>query len=230
MEIRAKQQLQAKPKRGRRYPVKEFFDAIYHAADPEGHPHYQFPAIAFKKSFEAVTPDMENVAKTVVNRAVQIVDEYVTIHCTTPQMREDTVKIGKGLNKVADLRYRPMYRKWKAELPLEVIGDRLAPEQLVHLAQYAGLQIGVGEWRPEKSGLFGRFEISTSQEEYDTYFDKGELCADLPSYDDMLAFAKSEGFVVTAEDVKAAFGSDIEDLNGKPEDGEETAPSEDEDE
>jgi len=36
-------------------------------------------------------------------------------------------------------------------------------EQLANLFVIAGFAVGVGEWRPEKNGQYGRFEVATIQ-------------------------------------------------------------------
>ena len=40
----------------------------------------------------------------------------------------------------------------------------LSAEQIVNLFNTGGFGIGVGEWRPQKDGPFGRFHVATTGE------------------------------------------------------------------
>lgn len=77
-----------------------------------------------------------------------------------PVMREDMVRIGLGS---ADLRYRGEFRDWSMELTLEynASGD-MTLEQIVNVINAGGYTTGLGEWRPEKDGTFGRFHIENA--------------------------------------------------------------------
>jgi hypothetical protein len=74
-------------------------------------------------------------------------------------MREDVVRVGKFPNKTADLRYRPAYMNWSVDVDVEFNAHVFNASQIVNLATLAGFHIGLGEWRPEKKGQFGRFQI-----------------------------------------------------------------------
>lgn len=76
-----------------------------------------------------------------------------------PKMRTDTVRIGSFGSKVADLRYRPMYVGWSVTLTIEFNVHAISAEWIAYLLNVAGFAVGVGEWRPEKSGTFGMFEV-----------------------------------------------------------------------
>jgi len=65
---------------------------------------------------------------------------------------------------VVDLRCRPMYRKWAATLRIRYDAGMLAADDVVNLIARVGLQVGIGEGRPdskESAGLgYGLFEIA----------------------------------------------------------------------
>ena len=85
--------------------------------------------------------------------------EFVEIKGAIPKMREDMVKIGMGS---ADLRYRGEFDGWYMDLILEynMDGD-LTLEQIINVLNAGGYSCGIGEWRPEKDGTFGRYHIET---------------------------------------------------------------------
>jgi len=64
---------------------------------------------------------------------------------------------------VIDLRSRPMYRTWKANLRIRFDAGMLTESDVVNLIARVGVQVGIGEGRPDSknsAGLgFGLFEI-----------------------------------------------------------------------
>lgn len=74
-----------------------------------------------------------------------------------PIMREDMVRIGMGS---ADLRYRAEYDNWSMNLILEYnASGNMTLEQIVNVINAGGYVCGLGEWRPEKDGINGRYHI-----------------------------------------------------------------------
>lgn len=74
-----------------------------------------------------------------------------------PIMREDMVRIGMGS---ADLRYRAEYDNWSMDLILEYnASGNMTLEQIVNVINAGGYVCGLGEWRPEKDGINGRYHI-----------------------------------------------------------------------
>lgn len=64
---------------------------------------------------------------------------------------------------VVDLRCRPMYKQWTASLRIRYDAGMLTADDVVNLISRVGLQVGIGEGRPdskESAGLgYGLFEI-----------------------------------------------------------------------
>lgn len=80
-----------------------------------------------------------------------------------PEMREDVVRLG-GMSRSADLRYRPEFRQWSTVLRVTYVKTSLAKESVLSLIDAGGLGIGVGEWRPEKRGEYGTYQIDPDRE------------------------------------------------------------------
>ena len=72
-----------------------------------------------------------------------------------PLMREDMVRVGMG---TADIRYRAEYRNWSTILRVEYVPSVIDLSSVVALIDAGGTN-GVGEWRPEKSGSYGTYEV-----------------------------------------------------------------------
>lgn len=76
-----------------------------------------------------------------------------------PVMREDMVRVG-GMSKSADIRYRGEFREWRIPLRLKYNRDgKYSLEQILNMVNYGGFVCGIGEWRPEKDGQFGMYEL-----------------------------------------------------------------------
>lgn len=64
---------------------------------------------------------------------------------------------------VCDLRVRPMWEKWSADVRIRYDADQFTQQDVVNLIARAGMQVGIGEGRPdsrESAGLgWGLFEI-----------------------------------------------------------------------
>ena len=80
-----------------------------------------------------------------------------------PVFREDMVKIG-GMTKVADLRYRPAFTNWKIRLQISLIEvGTFNMESIINAIDMGGFMNGIGEWRMERDGEFGRFHVEVEE-------------------------------------------------------------------
>lgn len=81
-----------------------------------------------------------------------------------PVFREDMVKIG-GMQKVADLRYRPAFVNWKIPLIVTLIDvGTFTMESIINAINLGGAMNGIGEWRMERDGDFGRYHVEVEGE------------------------------------------------------------------
>ncbi len=71
-------------------------------------------------------------------------------------MREDTVRLSGG---TSDIRYRPQVTSWTAKLQVSYNANITTLDYIVNMISAAGYGVGIGDWRPERDGIFGRFEI-----------------------------------------------------------------------
>lgn len=83
--------------------------------------------------------------------------EMFEIQGSTPEMREDMVRIGMGS---ADLRYRAEFKDWYADMILEYnASGALQLSDIINVLSAGGYVCGLGEWRPEKDGSFGKYHV-----------------------------------------------------------------------
>lgn len=56
---------------------------------------------------------------------------------------------------------RPRFNKWGAEFEIIVNDPAVPVEVLNEILEHAGKYVGVGDWRPEKKGMHGKFMITS---------------------------------------------------------------------
>jgi hypothetical protein len=86
----------------------------------------------------------------------------VRLDAPAPERMEALVRNDDGS---ADIRIRPMWREWAADVQVEFDADMITPESVVNLLDRAGRQVGIGEGRPySKSSVgqgWGTFSVVT---------------------------------------------------------------------
>jgi hypothetical protein len=124
---------------------------------------YGLPAMAVKSAMITAAHKDIGVEKTLVKKSVFIECEdrngVLEMDCDEPEIREDTVRVGSGST---DLRYRPYYYRWALNVSFIIDTGWIQVADLCNLVDRAGFGVGVGEWRPEKGGEYGRFELDQS--------------------------------------------------------------------
>lgn len=145
-----KQMMKGKQAKEAKDPIQDYEESIYRL--PDGAPG--FPSIGIKasairgaKSLGMVMADMK-AAFHIDGDLLPIVGE--------PRMREDMVRVGMG---TADIRYRAEFLDWSIDLPISFNARFVSAEQIVAMLDAGGFGTGIGEWRPEKDGQYGRYHV-----------------------------------------------------------------------
>lgn len=152
-QILDKQMKKAKAKKDAKDPDADFRGSLYIL--PEG--GFGFPASAFKKAAVSACRFSDGLKMTEARGAFHILGELVRIE-GTPTPREDMVRINMG---TADIRYRGEFKEWKANLKVRYNVAVFSPAQIINLFNMAGFGVGIGEWRPERSGSYGMFHVES---------------------------------------------------------------------
>lgn len=118
---------------------------------------FGFPAVGLKQSaISAAYRAGLSKNKVELQGLFHIPDEYIVIE-GIPEMREDYVKIPK--TGAADLAFRGEFKQWKSTFTINYIEGIYSIEQIINFINLGGFTVGIGEWRPEKGGSFGRFHV-----------------------------------------------------------------------
>jgi hypothetical protein len=152
-EMLDKQMKKAKTAKTAKDPDADYKASLY--SHPDG--GYGFPCVGFKAAAVGACRFSDGMKMTEARGAFHVVGELAKID-GTPSMREDMVRIAMG---TADIRFRGEFKTWKTTLLVSFNASAISPEQIVNLFNLAGFGVGVGEWRPEKDGSYGRFHVAT---------------------------------------------------------------------
>lgn len=164
-------------------PVIEFIDSLYwltekpvladDATDEEAEAAFEkavsegaqfgFPAIGLKLAGNSAAYRLGWVKNQMQLRGCYYIEpeigDCVIIRGDAPIMREDCVTVGMG---GTDLRYRGQFNNWYMDIKLvftPAFGFSL--EALINVLNAGGFACGIGEWRTERDGLFGKYHIET---------------------------------------------------------------------
>jgi hypothetical protein len=163
-EMLDKQMKKGKQAKQAKDPWMDFCESMYWLTPMPAQPteddikaaEFGFPCVAFKAAAVGACRFSDGIKMTEARGAFHVVGELARIE-GTPVMREDMVRVGMG---TADLRYRGEFNEWATTITLSYNTNVLTLEQIANLFNLAGFGVGVGEWRPEKDGSYGRFHVA----------------------------------------------------------------------
>lgn len=145
---------------------------------PSGRPG--FPVVGFKAALVDAARTVAGFKMTEIRQAVAVHGEpsapvatafegaltrdmlcEIVVPPSERNIREDVVKIAMGTSM---LRYRYEYARWATLLHVTYNAEFMSEDQLAQIIYEAGSAVGVGEWRPERGGIYGTFRIGNMEE------------------------------------------------------------------
>lgn len=136
---------------------------------------YCLPAIAFRSALIKAVSNKKvgkKSASAIMSAAVFNADAETVDDEMIPILDKSTMKPVKtyGIDsrraivmKAGVIRHRPKFSNWSCLIPLQIDTDLVSPEVVAENLNEAGTIIGVGDYRVEKKGWFGRFKASLSK-------------------------------------------------------------------
>ena len=101
--------------------------------------------------------------KYIVPAAVIIPDDQILLHdpagAYLRDIEVDSRPVTIPATKGRIMRHRARIEKWRASFPLEIDDQVLDAATIHQLLEEGGRRIGIGDYRPEKGGPYGRFAI-----------------------------------------------------------------------
>lgn len=133
-----------------------------------------FPAVGFKAAAVTACTSLSDVTKVAARQAFRVAGTpmnapgvlegsfvrtaLVPLVAGAPTMREDMVRLS-GPSRTAEVRYRPEFFPWGAELEVILNPQVISIGQLATMFQAAGHGVGVGDYRIERNGDCGTFDL-----------------------------------------------------------------------
>jgi len=153
-----KQMKKASKGREVRNPEKDVEDSYYKNSEGK----IAFPALCIKQAMVNAVRNVEGVTMTLLRGSVFVVgdkDGLILVQYKEKSGRSDMVRVGMGS---ADIRFRGQVKDWSMKFIIKFNADVISAEQVLNLLNISGFSCGLGEWRPERNGDFGTFQVSQS--------------------------------------------------------------------
>lgn len=159
-----KQMKKAKTGKAAKVPFQDFCESMYWLTPMPDRPteadvakaRFGFPAGSFKDAAVDACR-FADIKMTEARGAFHVDTQMAELEGPPPIMREDMVRVGRG---TADVRFRGEFRDWRTRLRISYNTRAISPAQIANLLNIAGFGVGIGEWRPDKNGSFGRFRVA----------------------------------------------------------------------
>lgn len=114
-----------------------------------------------RKSVRFIVPSAVRVQTSDCTTTILVKGEPATDSSFEVDARPVTIPATKG----RIMRYRPRYENWSMRFELGILDDLLDMPLAQQLLTDAGIQIGIGDFRPEKRGPFGTFRVTSWEEQ-----------------------------------------------------------------
>lgn len=168
-QMLAKQMKKASSSKAAKDPWRDFCETLYWLDGMPDDPgeedvitgRFGFPAVALKSAAVTAVTTISSMTKVMARQCFHIIGEMVEILGPPPSMREDMVRVGMG---TADIRHRAEFETWGAVLRVQHNASVLSAAQVVQLFEAGGFGVGIGDWRPERDGVNGRFHVAKTGE------------------------------------------------------------------
>ncbi|EPD32931.1 hypothetical protein QP568_09735 [Propionimicrobium lymphophilum] len=154
-----------------RDPQAEYSGSLYRIDRGDGVERYGFPAAGFKKAtvaacrfFGKALPMSQAKQALFFSGVYTPADPQQLVEIEgEPTMRQDTVRLA-GIGRTSDLRFRAQFVEWRADLQVTFVSSMLSTDSVLSLIDAGGMCCGVGEWRVERGGDFGKYRIDPDGE------------------------------------------------------------------
>lgn len=149
-------------------PVAEFRASMYmtlREKDPVARLH--LPTPTFSRALADVAVDLPGATRAQISRLTSVVggrpkpDGVMDLNISlfgVPYLKMDVVRTG-GMTRTPDIRTRACLPEWACEITVRYVRSLVKEQTIMNLLSAAGQICGIGDWRPQKGGSFGNFDI-----------------------------------------------------------------------
>lgn len=158
-QIREKQEAGHKGKKGAKRDARDFNADYEAAAHRSTDGWYGIPAAAFRNAMVSACR-IVGFQMTKAKLAVFVEADGIDRDGKTPLVKlagkpEMIVDHVRNANGVADLRARALWREWSADVTIRWDADMFDQRDVANLLARVGLQVGIGEGRPDSKASTG---------------------------------------------------------------------------
>ncbi len=138
-------------------PFSEFRGAMYLNRDSKRPTLIHLPTGAIHGALSSAALDMPGAAKAKIERLTKVVDLQVDLY-GTPHIFCAMVR-NSDIGRTPDVRTRPIFPEWCLTVTLRYAAALVTERTVANLLSAAGLLIGIGDWRGQKGGPYGAFQL-----------------------------------------------------------------------
>lgn len=138
-------------------PLNEFRECVYRNRSDSEPTAVHYPAGAFSKALAAAALDLPGASKAQILRLVGVVSTQINVY-GVPTLGMDMVR-SSDMARTPDVRTRAYFSEWCCVIDISYIRSLIGRDQIINLLDAAGLIVGIGDYRPQKGGAFGRFAV-----------------------------------------------------------------------
>ena len=137
-------------------PFDEYRDAIEHIDSKNT--AVGLRVVAVKAGMCTAAVDTAGVTKAGTQRLLFMPGDFFELY-GVPKIRMDVTR-SADIGRTPDVRTRPIFEKWGAEVTIHYVIPQLSAQSVASLLVNAGMLCGVGDFRQEKGkGAFGSFRV-----------------------------------------------------------------------
>jgi hypothetical protein len=144
-------------------PINEFRECVYLNRDDSTPSRIHTPTDAFSKALANAALDMPGASKSQMLRLTSVVSTQINLF-GVPQMRMDMVR-SSDMARTPDVRTRSCFSEWACSIEIEFVSSLIKEGHVVNLLGAAGVIVGIGDWRPQKGGSYGKFSVVGDDDE-----------------------------------------------------------------
>lgn len=125
-------------------------------------PRIQVPGVWFKMMLVNVAGrHTQSIKLNTAGGVFHVMEDYVTLKHSPVKVRKDFAKIPPRTGGLVAI-YRGQIDTWSCSFTVRFNRGFIDETGLATLVQTGGFANGLGDWRPQKDGTFGQFEIAPS--------------------------------------------------------------------
>jgi hypothetical protein len=183
-------------------PVEEFRGALYRNRSDKEPSLIHLPPGAIHGALASAALDIPGAKKSQIERLTQVIGTQINLF-GVPQLFMSMVR-NSDMNRTPDVRTRPLFPEWACTVTIRYTQRIITERAVASLLGAAGMIVGIGDWRPQKGGGYGCFQLVDDKDE-----DFKRIVKTQARDAQLKAFEKPECFDLDTEELLAWYESEV---------------------